>query len=139
MPRKCINKLAKNYYRCKDSCEGKDCKGVFFVDLEAQRMVVLRDYKMVTENKDYVELANKFINEHDSNGNFSPFDSLETTAIIMYANWLESNQFSLEKKDILTLCTNEEKRDYNGVKEHRHLERDYWHPVARIHSADLIT
>lgn len=60
-------------------------------------------------NKDYVELANKFINEHDSNGNFSPFDRLETMAIMMYANWLESNQFSLEKKDILALCTNEEK------------------------------
>ncbi len=45
--RKCINKLAKNYYQCKDSCEGKYCQGVFFVDLDAQRRFVLRDYTYV--------------------------------------------------------------------------------------------
>lgn len=42
--RECINKLAKNYHQCEDNCEGKACKGVFFVDLESQRRIMLRDY-----------------------------------------------------------------------------------------------
>lgn len=48
--RKCINKLARNYHQCKDNCEGKTCQGVFFVDLEAQRRIVLRDYMHVMDN-----------------------------------------------------------------------------------------
>ena len=43
-------------------------------------------------NKDYAELANKFINEHNNNDNWSPFDRLETMAIMMYANWLDKIQ-----------------------------------------------
>lgn len=89
---------------------------------------------MIIENKDYVELAKKFIDEHDNDNNRSPFDSVEIMAINMYAKWLENNPFPLEKKDILSQCTDEEKRIYEGVNEHRHLERDYWHPAARIHT-----
>lgn len=45
---------------------------------------------MITENKNFVDLARKFIDEHDSNENWSPFDRVEKMAIIMYAKWLES-------------------------------------------------
>lgn len=55
---------------------------------------------MVEENKNCVELAKKFIDEHNDNSNWSPFDRIEMTAIIMFAEWLESNRLSLEKKDI---------------------------------------
>ena len=53
---------------------------------------------MIIENKNYVDLAKKFINEHNNNNNWSPFDRIEIIAIMMYAEWLESDQFSLEKK-----------------------------------------
>ena len=88
---------------------------------------------MIAENKNYVELAKQFIYEHNDNNNWPPFNGNEIMAIMMYAGWLESNQLSLEKKDILSQCTNEEKRIHDGIKEHRHLERDYWHPSTRIH------
>ena len=45
---------------------------------------------MIYENKNYVELAKKFIDQHNSNNNWSPFDRLERMAVIMYANWLDS-------------------------------------------------
>jgi len=50
--KECINKLAKNYYRCEDNCKGKACQGVFFVDLEVQRRIVLRDFMYVMDNYD---------------------------------------------------------------------------------------
>jgi cytochrome c len=50
--------------------------------------------------KNYVELAKKFIGEHNNNSNWSPLDRIEMTAIIMFAEWLESNRLSLEKKEI---------------------------------------
>ena len=53
------------------------------------------------ENIKYVELAKKFIDEHNNNINWSPFDRIEKTAIVMYAEYLESNIFSLEKKEII--------------------------------------
>lgn len=65
---------------------------------------------MIYENKNYVELAKKFIDEHDSNDNWSPFDRIERMAIIIYAEWLESNQSSSEKEEILNQCSDEEKR-----------------------------
>lgn len=55
---------------------------------------------MVVEHKNYVELAKKFIDEHNNNSNWSPLDRIEMTAIIMFAEWLESNRLSLEKKEI---------------------------------------
>jgi hypothetical protein len=55
---------------------------------------------MVVENKNYVELAKKFVGEHNNNSNWSPLDRIEMTAIIMFAEWLESNRLSLEKRDI---------------------------------------
>lgn len=44
------------------------------------------------ENKVYVNFANKFINDHNNDDKWSPFDRVETCAIIMYANWLEINK-----------------------------------------------
>lgn len=55
---------------------------------------------MVVENNNYVELAKKFIDEHNNNNNWSPLDRIEMTAIIMFAEWLENNRLSLEKKEI---------------------------------------
>ncbi len=51
------------------------------------------------ENINYVELAKKFIDDHNNNINWSPFDRIETTAIVMYAEWLESNRFSLKRNN----------------------------------------
>ena len=55
---------------------------------------------MVVENKNYIDCAKKFIDEHNNNSNWSPLDRIEMTAIIMFAEWLESNRLSLEKKEI---------------------------------------
>lgn len=49
----------------------------------------------MTEN--YVELAEKFIGEHNNNSNWSPFDRIEIIAIVMYAEWLEKKDNNKEK------------------------------------------
>ena len=45
---------------------------------------------MIYKNKNYVDLAKKFIDEHNNNNNWSPFDRIEIMAIMMYAEWLEN-------------------------------------------------
>jgi hypothetical protein len=39
--------------------------------------------------KNYIEIANKFIDEHNSNGKWSPFDRIEIVSIMLYAQYLE--------------------------------------------------
>lgn len=46
-------------------------------------------------------LARQFINEHNDNKNWSPFDRLETMAIIMYAKWLESRIHTNEEPMVI--------------------------------------
>ncbi len=62
------------------------------------------------ENINYVELTKKFIDEHNNNINWSPFDRIETTAIVMYTEWLESYFFSLKRNN---QCSNEEGNNKN--------------------------
>lgn len=49
-----------------------------------------------------IELAEKYIEQHDSTGEWSPFDRTEKRAIRMFASWAAAQQSAPKEKPQLT-------------------------------------